>query len=143
MPDAIHSTGRGGAGNIGQDPSTIYTDGSITREGPLGESSRTNGADYSAGRGGAGNIVDTPHHNLHNVQGGRESPAPVMRSEEVVPETAMRSAQWYENYHTGRGGQGNVHRDAFGGHSGPARKEGKGEGGLLEKAKAVFGGGGK
>ncbi|KAK1060832.1 hypothetical protein LTR74_011523 [Friedmanniomyces endolithicus] len=132
MPDAIHSTGRGGAGNIGQGPSTTYTDGSITREGPLGESSRTNGADYSAGRGGAGNIVDPPRNGT-----------PTLRSEEVVPETAMRSSEGYENYHTGRGGQGNVHRDAFGGHSGPARKEGKGEGGLLEKAKAVFGGGGK
>ncbi|KAK0269212.1 hypothetical protein LTR35_014920 [Friedmanniomyces endolithicus] len=138
MPDPIHSTGRGGAGNIGQDPSTTYIDGSITREGPLGESSR--GGDYSAGRGGAGNIVDPPH----SVRGSSSSPAPpAMRSEDVVPETAMRSAEGYENYHTGRGGQGNVHRDAFGGHSGPGRKEGKGEGGLLEKAKAVFGGAAK
>lgn len=29
----------------------------------------------------------------------------------------MRSAEGYENYHTGRGGGGNVHKDKHGGHS--------------------------
>jgi len=33
----------------------------------------------------------------------------------VVPPAALREHQ--EDFHTGRGGEGNVHRDRFGGHS--------------------------
>ncbi|KAK3070575.1 hypothetical protein LTR53_010207 [Teratosphaeriaceae sp. CCFEE 6253] len=130
MSDPIHSTGRGGAGNIGPDSSAAYTDGGITREGPLGESAR--GGDYSAGRGGAGNI-GTPR------EGTPRSGTPVQRSEDMVPETAMRSAEGHENYHTGRGGSGNEHRDKYGGHSGP-QKEHKESGGLMEKVKEKLGG---
>ncbi|KAK4897787.1 hypothetical protein LTR27_004559 [Elasticomyces elasticus] len=122
----VHSTGRGGAGNIGEDPS-LYTDGSITREGPIGESSR---GEYSAGRGGAGNMIESPRDGT-----------PVPKSEEYVPETAMRSGEGHENYHTGRGGQGNVHKDKYGGHSGPQKGEGdERKEGLMEKVKHALGG---
>ncbi|KAH9815688.1 Protein of unknown function (DUF3602) [Teratosphaeria destructans] len=128
MPDhsQIHSTGRGGAGNIGEDTST-YVDGAIVREGYAHESHRP---EYSAGRGGAGNMVEPPRH---------ASPAP--RSEDVVPEPAMRSGEGYENYHTGRGGQGNVHKEKYGGHSSSGeqqREHHKGED-LVEKVKHVVG----
>lgn len=124
MGDPIHSTGRGGAGNIGQDPNT-YVDGGIVREGIAGQSDR---GEYSAGRGGAGNMIPSP-------RGG--TPAPGVESEEVVPESAMRSGEGYENYHTGRGGKGNVHKDKYGGHSGP-QEEGKKEK-LMDKAKHALG----
>ena len=54
----------------------------------------------------------------------------------------MRSSEGYENFHTGRGGQGNVHKDKYGGHSSPQRdasEERGGKGGLLEKAKEKLG----
>lgn len=54
----------------------------------------------------------------------------------------MRSAEGYENFHTGRGGQGNVHRAEFGGHSNaqPDHKtsEHKHES-ILDKAKHAVG----
>lgn len=46
MADGVHSTGRGGAGNIGKDDNTLYTDGGIVREGVVGESSKP---EYSSG----------------------------------------------------------------------------------------------
>lgn len=51
---------------------------------------------------------------------------------DVVPETAMRPGPAYENFHTGRGGGGNVHMDH------PSEHEG-----FKEKAKHLFGGGKK
>lgn len=66
----------------------------------------------------------------------------------AVPESATRveGAQGYENYHTGRAGAGNVHKDKHGGHSGPqtpehgAVKEGhQKDGGFLEKVKHAIG----
>ncbi|KAF2164384.1 hypothetical protein M409DRAFT_56654 [Zasmidium cellare ATCC 36951] len=117
----IHSTGRGGAGNIGPDPST-YVDGDIIREGTPGVSTT---AEYSTGRGGTGNIAHASTTNNHP-------------SEEIVPESATRvPGESYENYHTGRGGEGNVHREKFGGHS-HAQKEGGGEG-FVEKVKHAVG----
>ncbi|CAK4033635.1 Hypothetical predicted protein [Lecanosticta acicola] len=117
----IHSTGRGGAGNIGKDDN-VYVDGDIVREGHPGESSAP---EYSAGRGGVGNMI-------HADQTG----AP---SEEVVPESATRvPGKEYENFHTGRGGEGNVHREKHGGHSSP-QKEHAGVQGLVEKAKHAVG----
>ncbi|OCK72937.1 hypothetical protein K432DRAFT_430825 [Lepidopterella palustris CBS 459.81] len=97
-PDPIVSTGRGGAGNIGVDP-TVYTDGGIVREGVQGEAG--DGNVYSTGRGGAGNEIAP--------QGGRRN------SQDIIPETALREGQ--ENFHTGRGGEGNVHKEKYGGHS--------------------------
>ncbi|KAL1634372.1 hypothetical protein SLS56_002382 [Neofusicoccum ribis] len=133
MPtDPIVSTGRGGAGNIGPDP-TVYTDGEIVREGVEGRSDA--GKEYSTGRGGAGNIGSPRLAPQANEPTGR-------RSQDIVPETALRNpGAGYENYHTGRGGEGNVHREKFGGHSGPqdeheggaAKKEGLGE-----KVKGLF-----
>jgi len=121
----LHSTGRGGAGNIGQDDN-VYVDGDIVREGVAGESK---GAEYSAGRGGAGNM----HHAERTG----------IASEEVVPESATRApGAEYENYHTGRGGQGNVHRDQFGGHSAAPKEHNGHDGGihgLVEKAKQAVG----
>jgi len=55
-------------------------------------------------------------------------------SAEVIPEPAMRTAEGHENFHTGRGGQGNVHREKYGGHSGPGQGEK-----LLGMAKHVLG----
>ncbi|KAE8856553.1 hypothetical protein PTNB73_09818 [Pyrenophora teres f. teres] len=75
----IHSTGRGGAGNIGPDTS-IYTDGGLVREGIQGES-----AD------GEFSTVD------------------------LVPEINQRNAQ--DEFHTGRGGAGNVYKEKHNGHS--------------------------
>lgn len=64
-------------------------------------------------------------------------------SEEVIPESATRAVQpgdGYENYHTGRGGEGNVHKEKYGGHSKPQQGEHKEKGGLLDKVKNVIGG---
>ncbi|ORY15052.1 hypothetical protein BCR34DRAFT_598755 [Clohesyomyces aquaticus] len=116
MPEPIVSTGRGGAGNIGTDPNT-YTDGGIIREGIQGESA--DGA-YSTGRGGAGNLGMSPRIG--------PTEAPPRRSQDIIPETALRDHQ--ENFHTGRGGEGNVHKDKYGGHShSPDRK------GVVDKVK--------
>lgn len=116
MANTIHSTGRGGeqwpsvhhpspsqrysqttgAGNIGPD-GNVYVDGDIVREGTPGVSKEP---EYSAGRGGAGNIA-------HAEKAG-------VPSQEVVPESATRVEQpggAYDNYHTGRGGEGNVHKE--------------------------------
>ncbi|KAL0254375.1 hypothetical protein SLS55_009850 [Diplodia seriata] len=152
--DPIVSTGRGGAGNIGRDP-TVYTDGEIVREGIQGEPERP-GKDYSTGRGGAGNIGsprlapqvgNTTGHNGSNPQSGSASPAAraAMGGQDVIPETALRQpGAGYENFHTGRGGEGNVHREKYGGHSTP-QPEKQQEGGaaahkegLGEKVKQLF-----
>ncbi|KZF25974.1 hypothetical protein L228DRAFT_264410 [Xylona heveae TC161] len=94
MPDPIVSHGRGGQGNIGEDP-TPYADGEIVREGPTGQSS--DGA-FSTGRGGEGNIgspgIKATHRN----------------DIEAIPETAIRTSEGDESYHVGRGGEGNIHR---------------------------------
>lgn len=72
-------------------------------------------------RGGAGNI-DSP--SLRPT-----TDAKTAGDSDVVPETAMKPGVQYENYHVGRGGEGNVHR------------EGKEHEGLGAKAKHLFGGG--
>ncbi|KAJ5651984.1 hypothetical protein N7507_009410 [Penicillium longicatenatum] len=98
MPDEtpVVSHGRGGQGNIGQDP-TQYIDGEIVREGVYGD--QGDGA-YSAGRGGAGNIGSP-----------RVRPtSKVPHDAEMIPELAVRNSS-DETFHTGRGGQGNVHLD--------------------------------
>ncbi|MCJ1252648.1 hypothetical protein MMC24_000454 [Lignoscripta atroalba] len=100
MPDPIVSHGRGGAANIGAD-STPYTDGEIVREGPVGD--QGDGA-FSTGRGGAANIGSPGLKPTHAAVGDGD----------VIPEAAMRRPS-QENYHVGRGGQGNVHAQ-----SGPA-----------------------
>jgi hypothetical protein len=103
----IVSHGRGGQGNISHDK-TEYIDGEIVRKGVEGESS-TEGA-YSTGRGGAANIGGEP-----GVKGHHRT------DDEIVPEAAMRPSQ--EEYHTGRGGQGNVHqKDEDFAHDGLADK---------------------
>ncbi|THW05080.1 hypothetical protein D6C84_00299 [Aureobasidium pullulans] len=127
MADGIHSTGRGGAGNIGRDD-TIYTDGSIVREGFVGESSKP---EYSSG---AGNIVDSPRV---KPVGDKTS-----ASEDVIPEPAMRNSAGYDNFHTGRGGEGNVYKEKYGGHSNPQDKEKEKQGEketLGDKVKHLFG----
>jgi hypothetical protein len=58
-------------------------------------------------------------------------------SVEMIPEPAMKAGEQYGDFHTGRGGEGNIHRDKYGGHSKPQHE--KKEGGLLEKAKHVIG----
>ncbi|KAK5129207.1 hypothetical protein LTR08_003757 [Meristemomyces frigidus] len=138
MSNHMTSTGRGGAGNIGSDPNT-YADGGIVREGLAGESDRP---EYSAGRGGAGNMLPgSPRSSTPRAITPR-SGTPVPTSEDIVPETATRPADGYENFHTGRGGQGNVHKDKYGGHSTAVEQDGAAGGGkesLLEKVKGVMG----
>ncbi|BDD63579.1 hypothetical protein MPDQ_004234 [Monascus purpureus] len=92
----IVSHGRGGLGNIGAD-ATEYADAEIVREGTYGD--QGDGA-YSAGRGGAGNI-GSPH----------VRPTSQPHDAEVIPEFAIRPSMDTGDYHTGRGGQGNVHVD--------------------------------
>ncbi|KAK5172000.1 uncharacterized protein LTR77_003637 [Saxophila tyrrhenica] len=151
MADEVHSTGRGGAGNIGHD-STVYTDGDIVREGVVGEPGHPGGGDYSSGRGGAGNVVPSPR--ATPVPEGTAHPPPAVveaGSTDAIPEPAMRQQHpGYENFHTGRGGGGNVHKDKFGGHTSKreqeeaeerkadADKDKKG-GGFMEKAKHAMG----
>ncbi|KAI9790195.1 MAG: hypothetical protein M1835_001152 [Candelina submexicana] len=91
------SHGRGGQGNIAPDSNT-YADGAIVREGPV--SGLDNDGPITTGRGGAGNI-------------GSPRQKPTERfDEEIVPETAMRdNGPGYENFHVGRGGEGNIHRE--------------------------------
>ncbi|GAB7364182.1 hypothetical protein MBLNU230_g4733t1 [Neophaeotheca triangularis] len=134
MPE-VHSTGRGGAGNIGKDEAT-YTDANIVREGIAGESNR---AEYSSGRGGAGNMVNSPAPPA-NSTGAFQAPPP--GSEEVVPEPATREhrpGEDYADFHTGRGGGGNVHREKYGGHSKPQKEAGEKKEGLGEKIKEKIG----
>ncbi|KAL9636729.1 MAG: hypothetical protein Q9164_002644 [Protoblastenia rupestris] len=102
--DPIASHGRGGAGNIAPDSNT-YVDGEIVREGPTGD--QGDGA-YSSGRGGAGNINSPGLKATHKQPGDSD----------VIPETAVRRSGDYENYHVGRGGQGNVHKEHEGQHRG-------------------------
>ncbi|KAK4550243.1 hypothetical protein LTR36_003210 [Oleoguttula mirabilis] len=139
MSDKVVSTGRGGAGNIGEDSNT-YVPGDIVREGFLGESERP---EYSAGRGGAGNMVGSPRSGSPAAKSPRMAPmgsprsgTPVSASEDFIPETAMRSGEGHENFHTGRGGQGNVHKEKYGGHSSPqdGRKQS-----IVDKAKHAIG----
>ncbi|KAL8922989.1 MAG: hypothetical protein Q9172_003321 [Xanthocarpia lactea] len=96
-----------------------YVDGSIVREGPIGDQGD---GPYSSGRGGAGNI-ESPHvkpTNIGNQKGDTD----------VVPETALREpGAGYENYHTGRGGAANVHKEK---HEESGEKE---HGGLVDKIK--------
>ncbi|KAH0270982.1 hypothetical protein KCU71_g18823, partial [Aureobasidium melanogenum] len=131
MADGIHSTGRGGAGNIGRDD-TLYTDGNIVREGFVGESSKP---EYSSGRGGAGNIVDSPR--VGPVDGKSSG------SEDVIPEPAMRNSAGYDNFHTGRGGEGNIYKEKYGGHSAPTQEKDKEQQhekeSLGDKVKHLFG----
>ncbi|EKD19318.1 uncharacterized protein L3040_009241 [Drepanopeziza brunnea f. sp. 'multigermtubi'] len=92
------SHGRGGAGNIGPD-ATAYTDGEIVREGVIGD--HGDGA-FSTGRGGAANI-------------GSPGMAATKRKDDMaIPEVALRPSMEDQDFHTGRGGGGNVHKaDAF------------------------------
>ncbi|CZR50825.1 uncharacterized protein PAC_00699 [Phialocephala subalpina] len=87
------SHGRGGAGNIGED-ATPYGDGEIVREGVVGD--HGDGA-FSTGRGGAANI------------GSPGIKATQRKDEVAIPEVALRQSTDNENYHVGRGGEGNVH----------------------------------
>ncbi|TVY84988.1 hypothetical protein LSUE1_G000346 [Lachnellula suecica] len=89
----VASHGRGGAGNIGVD-NTPYGDGEIVREGVVGD--HGDGA-FSSGRGGAANI------------GSPGLKATKRNDEVVVPEVALRPSMENENFHVGRGGEGNVH----------------------------------
>ncbi|KAF2754317.1 hypothetical protein EJ05DRAFT_479834 [Pseudovirgaria hyperparasitica] len=127
MPtDPLVSTGRGGAGNIGKSDGTEYADGSIVRE----NISDTITEPHSGGRGGFGNI-HTPTKGTPKLGATQRDDA------EIVPETALKHGE-YENYHTGRGGEGNVHKEKYGGHS-QAQKEHKtteeGKSSIADKVK--------
>jgi hypothetical protein len=64
------------------------------REGGLG--SHGDGA-FSTGRGGAANI------------GSPGLPLTRRKDQDTVPEVALRPSQDNQNFHVGRGGEGNVH----------------------------------
>jgi len=118
----VHSTGRGGQGNIGKDP-TAYVDAGLHREGVVGESVD---GEYSSGRGGAGNIVASPQ-----VKPTRRL------SQDVIPEANLVPAEGHENFHTGRGGAGNEHIQKYGGHSKPQHVPGEAgrKDSIVDKAK--------
>ena len=64
-----------------------------------------------------------------------QSPAAgVKPSDDIIPEPAT-TERHQENFHTGRGGEGNVHRDKYGGHSGPREEQGS----LIDRAKHAMG----
>ncbi|KAB8621899.1 hypothetical protein FH972_026010 [Carpinus fangiana] len=122
----LHSTGRGGAGNIGRDD-TAYAEGGIVHEiddagPPLG----------STGRGGAGNI-GSPKLAATKPSAAVAGSSPLVKAHAVeddrVPETDLKEAQ--DNFHTGRGGAGNEHKKIYGGHSTKAEQE------AAEKAEKV------
>ena len=71
-----------------------YGDGEIVREGMVGD--HGDGA-FSTGRGGAANI------------GSPGQKANKRNDDMAIPEVALRPSMEGENFHTGRGGQGNVH----------------------------------
>ncbi|KAJ5971007.1 uncharacterized protein N7479_000925 [Penicillium vulpinum] len=108
-----------GKGNIGQD-ATEYVDGEIVREGPYGD--QGDGA-YSAGvstshptKPQSATSTDAPDSTQRGGAGNIGSPMvrPQSRAPhdaEMIPELAVRDST-DETYHTGRGGQGNVHLDA-------------------------------
>lgn len=56
-------------------------------------------------RGGAGNI-ESPHVKPTHIDGQKGDT-------DIIPETALREpGAGYENYHTGRGGAANVHKES-------------------------------
>ncbi|KJX93461.1 hypothetical protein TI39_contig4311g00003 [Zymoseptoria brevis] len=150
MTQQIHSTGRGGAGNIGPSDGT-YTDGDIIRE---GNSANPTG---SSGRGGAGNIGASPSPKVVPTNPGSNTTVPSnpagaaeFASVDIIPESATRPVgqPGYENFHTGRAGAGNVHKEKWGGHSTKGEqekglKEKDSKGGLVEKVKEMIHGGAK
>lgn len=102
---------------------------------------------------GAGNIVDSPK--VGPVDGKSSA------SEDVIPEPAMRNSAGYENFHTGvslskkpvlstlsdcptqRGGEGNIYKEKYGGHSAPVQEKDKEKHhekeSLGDKVKHLFG----
>ncbi|KAI9879700.1 MAG: hypothetical protein M1830_007647 [Pleopsidium flavum] len=84
-----------------------YADGEIVRAGAVGD--QGDGA-FSTGRGGAANI-------------GSPGMKPTMRphDEDAIPETAIREDE-PGNYHVGRGGEGNIHKEKSTTHEGLADK---------------------
>lgn len=74
-----------------------YVDGEIVRKGAAGD--HGDGA-FSVGRGGVANI-GSPHVK-----------ATERKDDIEIPDVAMRPSRDDQDYHTGRGGEGNVHKVA-------------------------------
>ena len=51
----------------------------------------------------------------------------------------MKAGEHQENFHTGRGGEGNVYREKYGGHTNPQPGQEGYKEGFIEKAKHVIG----
>ena len=51
----------------------------------------------------------------------------------------MKAGEQYADFHTGRGGGGNVHRDKYGGHSKEQKEKKEGHESLIDKAKHAMG----
>lgn len=69
-------------------------------------------------------------------------------SKDAIPESATRpeGEKGYENFHTGRAGAGNVHKEKYGGHSSPQTPEHKAvkeghqkDGSFVDKVKHAVG----
>ncbi|KAL9113414.1 MAG: hypothetical protein Q9227_002455 [Pyrenula ochraceoflavens] len=111
----MHSTGRGGQGNIGPGEGD-YIDTGITREGLAGDQGA---GPYSSGRGGAGNIGGTPRSGSPAVGSQKRSDQEYANEADVRP--SMK-----EDHHFGRGGAGNeIH----------THEEGKQQEGFMDKVK--------
>ncbi|KAE9965925.1 hypothetical protein EG328_009302 [Venturia inaequalis] len=116
MAEPVHSTGRGGAGNAGRDTGVSYTDAGIKREGVQGHSVD---GEFSSGRGGAGNMVESPRVGAVGARRG---------SQDIIPDQNLVEGQ--PDFHTGRGGGGNIHREKYGGHTSDPNKPS-----IIEKIK--------
>ncbi|KAJ5377344.1 uncharacterized protein N7496_004753 [Penicillium cataractarum] len=97
----------------------------------------------SHGRGGQGNIghdstqyVDGEivREGVYGDQGDGAYSAGVPHDAEMVPELAVRNST-DENYHVGRGGQGNVHLDDATRKEKEEKKKGPAHEGLADKLK--------
>ncbi|KAF2657297.1 hypothetical protein K491DRAFT_595202 [Lophiostoma macrostomum CBS 122681] len=125
----IASYGRGGAGNFGRDDPTKHTNPNdlVT---PTLKSDQ-----YTTGRGGSGNIVKNDPNHPEIARASQDVVAPAHRED-------------HGPHHYGRGGAGNldpeaVQRQGQGqgqAEHGAGTRAGQKEGGLVDKAKALFNG---
>ncbi|KAG0650590.1 hypothetical protein D0Z07_2763 [Hyphodiscus hymeniophilus] len=132
------SHGRGGAGNIGADD-TPYGDGEIVREGVVGDHGDGAFSTGRGGAANSECLNRWPvkmlssfqkRFALHEVQnhidlsrpqvpltkltllftvGSPHVKATERKDEVAIPEVALRPSMENDNFHTGRGGEGNVH----------------------------------
>ncbi|KAL1746715.1 hypothetical protein HDZ31DRAFT_33547 [Schizophyllum fasciatum] len=120
-PPAMHSTGRGGAGNIGPARPAL-SPAEVREEEELAARGRQNRTAYSTGRGGAGNIARVAAHPSRDDDatlcdgrgrpvfrtGASGNPASVAEELEDALVYQARGRRQDKIYSTGRGGAGNI-----------------------------------